>query len=87
MPLYYTIAEAAELLRLTQNTVREYIKRGLLSAVNFGIRKQRIAHEEVDRYNRERRKPGNTTNRKQSDARVKTIRSMEKSIHPRYAPK
>jgi excisionase family DNA binding protein len=88
MPLYYTIAEAAELLNLTQNTVREFIKRGLIAAVNLGIRKQRITPEEVDRYNRERRKPGPPPGRKQTDATKKKLSEMRKGKNnPFYGKK
>lgn len=78
MLFYYTIAEAAELLNLTQNTVREYIKRGTLAAINLGIRKQRILCEEVDRYNRERRSPGPPPGRKMSDTTKKKLSEARK---------
>lgn len=78
MPPHYTIKEAADLLHLTQNTVREYIKRGRLVAINLGIRKQRIPVEEVERYNRERRQQGGQKGRKQTDEAKRKLSEAHK---------
>lgn len=52
-----TTTEAASRLGVKPKTVAYYIKRGLLKAVKFG-RDYQITPDELDRFERERRKPG-----------------------------
>jgi excisionase family DNA binding protein len=42
LPAYLTVGEVAELLRLNQQTVRNWIDRGELPAVRVGERRVRI---------------------------------------------
>ena len=62
----YTPDEAALLLNLNPYSVRTFIRRGMINATRHDGR-WRISAEEVDRYNRERRKPGPPIGRKQSE--------------------
>lgn len=60
-----TVPQAALLLKLAPRSVRMFIERGMIKGEKRG-RDWFITQDEVDRYNRERRKPGNNS-RKQTD--------------------
>jgi excisionase family DNA binding protein len=47
---YLTVAEVAELLKLNQQTVRNWIDRGELEAVRVGARRVRIRQKDLDRF-------------------------------------
>jgi len=49
--------EAAEYLGLAENTVRQYINRGIMKAVRIGP-VWCVMRSECDRYDREKREPG-----------------------------
>jgi excisionase family DNA binding protein len=55
--IFLTTAEAADALDLDRRTVIAYIHRGLIQANKFG-RDWQIDPAEVERYQKERRKPG-----------------------------
>ncbi len=55
---YFTTTEASELLGLDRRTVSQYCKRGILDAVKVG-RDWLLPKSEVDRYKKERHRPGN----------------------------
>jgi excisionase family DNA binding protein len=71
-----TVPQAAALLGLKPRSVRKFIERGMIKGEKRG-RDWFITQDEVDRYNRERRKPGpqkghkmsNETKKKLSEAR------------------
>ena len=50
MPAYLTVGEVAELLRLNQQTVRNWIDRGELPAVRVGERRVRIRQSDLDEF-------------------------------------
>lgn len=54
----YTLAEAAEYLRLTAGTVRQYLIRDLIRPTRRIGRQMLFAKSELDRYDRERRPRG-----------------------------
>jgi excisionase family DNA binding protein len=54
---YLTPREAGIYLGFSETTVRQYINRGLISAIKFG-NTWAIAETECIRYLRDRRKPG-----------------------------
>lgn len=72
-----TIPEAAALLGLAPGSVRKFIKRGMIAGEKRG-RDWFITQEEVARYNRERRKPGNKPGTKMSDATKKKLSEARK---------
>lgn len=59
----YTAKEAAPLLGISPGSMRTFIKRGLIVATKRG-RDWFITQDEIDRYNRERRKAGQPPKRK-----------------------
>lgn len=61
----HTTTEAATVLDVQPKTVTRYIERGLIVAKKFG-RDYLIASEELERFKRERRKPGKPRKRKAS---------------------
>ena len=50
LPAYLTVGEVAELLRLNQQTVRNWIDRGELPAVRVGERRVRIRQSDLDEF-------------------------------------
>lgn len=52
-----TTQQAADALNFTRATILKYIQRGLIEAHKFG-RDWQIDSAEVERYQKERRKPG-----------------------------
>jgi excisionase family DNA binding protein len=54
-PTFLTVSDAADLLRVSERTVREWIHRGHLRAVRAGARGAwRIPHAEIARFGRGR---------------------------------
>ena len=47
-PEFLTVAEIADLLRLNQQTVRNWIDRGELPAVRVGVRRVRVRRSDLD---------------------------------------
>lgn len=47
---FMTVAEVAELLKLNEMTIRNYVSAGKLAAVRIGDRRVRIRREDVDRF-------------------------------------
>ncbi len=47
---FLTVAEIADLLKLNQQTVRNWIDRGELAAVRLGARRVRVRQSELDRF-------------------------------------
>ncbi len=45
-----TVAEVAELLKLNEMTIRNYVSAGKLAAVRIGDRRVRLRREDVDRF-------------------------------------
>lgn len=54
---FYTPREAAEYLGFAEDTIRQYIKRGLIHAEKFGTT-WAVSESECKRYKKEKRKPG-----------------------------
>jgi predicted site-specific integrase-resolvase len=63
IPGWYNADEAANYMDLSPDTVRVYVKRGLLSPSYFG-RELAFPQKELDRYLNERRPRGNPEFRK-----------------------
>lgn len=78
----YTVDEAAPLLNVTPRAVRKYIQQGMIAAINPGEYRMRIAPEEVERYNRERRKPGGLPGRKQTGEAKAKLRAIKLAHNP-----
>lgn len=72
-----TVPQAAALLGLKPRSVRMFIERGMIKGEKRG-RDWFITQEEVDRYNRERRKPGPPPGRKQTDATKAKLSELRK---------
>lgn len=72
-----TVNEAAPLLGLSPSSVRVFIKRGMIAATKRG-RDWFIAREEIERYNRDRRKPGPPPGRKQTEATKRKLSEARK---------
>ena len=47
MPKYYTVKEVAEIMKVSEKTVRNWIKWGRIKAIKIG-RQWRIPAEEID---------------------------------------
>jgi len=48
---FYTVAEVAELLRVSESTIRNYIRRGYIKAIKFGMERRatvRIPKSEIE---------------------------------------
>lgn len=76
-----TVPQAATLLGLKPRSVRKFIERGMIKGEKRG-RDWFISQEEVDRYNRERRKPGPQPGRKQSEATKAKLRAIKLADNP-----
>lgn len=77
----YTVTQAAPLLNLTPRTVRAFIQRGMIAAA-MTDGKWMIAAEEVERYNRERRKTGGQFGRVQSQETREKLRTIKLAHNP-----
>jgi len=56
--IYFTTPEAAQHMGVSEDTVRTYVKRKLLSPAKRIGRSHLFTKTECDRYTREKRKPG-----------------------------
>jgi len=56
----YALKDAAPLLKLSPDSLRKFINRGLIKAVKVG-RAWHITQAAIDRYEKERRAPGRPT--------------------------
>jgi|TARA_E500000331_G_scaffold351826_1_gene399212 excisionase family DNA binding protein len=48
---FYTVAEFAQLLRVSESTVRNYIRKGYIKAIKFGVERRatvRIPKSEIE---------------------------------------
>lgn len=80
-----TTSEAADLLALDRRTILKYIERGLIQARKHG-RDWQIDPDEVERYQRERRKPGRpkkVTEEEILDMAIKNI-ALGSAVDPHY---
>lgn len=64
----YTTREAAQYLKLAEDTVRRYIYRGLISATKHGP-VYIVTREECDRYKKEKRPQGRPINKAPTQSR------------------
>lgn len=55
---HFTVPQAAEYMKLSQASVRQYVWDGTLESVKFGVARV-ISQKECDRYLKERRPRGN----------------------------
>lgn len=76
-----TVPQAAALLGLQPRSVRMFIERGMIKGEKRG-RDWFITQEEVDRYNRERRKPGSPPGRQQTEATKAKLREIKLAHNP-----
>ncbi len=71
---FMTVAEVAELLKLNEMTIRNYVSAGKLAAVRIGDRRVRLRREDVDRFiDGQVTKPTNAS-------RADRIRSLEQQV-------
>lgn len=77
MDITYTADEAATLLGIKPRSVRKFIERGLIKAEKRAGA-WFIAADEIERYKRERRGPGNWKGHKQSEATKKKLSDARK---------
>jgi len=71
---FMTVAEVAELLKLNQQTIRNYVDAGRLAAIRIDDRRVRIRREDVDRFI-----DGQTT-KPTSQSRADRIRALEEQV-------
>ena len=63
LPELLSLTEACEILKAHPNTLRQWDKKGILSAVRFGPRgDRRYKKEDIEKFINTRTKLGNTTN-------------------------
>ena len=76
-----TVPQAATLLGLKPRSVRKFIERGMIKGEKRG-RDWFITQDEVNRYNRERRKPGPPPGQKHTEATKQKLREIKLRDNP-----
>lgn len=49
-PIYYTVEEVKDILKVSIETVRRYVRSGKLPAIKLGNKYIRISHEDLNNF-------------------------------------